>query len=98
MAEVLDRLEAARLTLRPEKCQFFQEQVIYLGHHISANGIYPKAVNISKVKEYPVPTNLRGLRCFVGLATYYRKFVENFSKVAKPLTDLTKKRTRWKWD
>ena len=59
LAKVLARLGTAKLTLRPEKCQFFKEQVTYLGHLVSANGVYPQYENIRKVKEYPMPRNLK---------------------------------------
>lgn len=97
LKQVLRRLEAARLSLRPEKCQFFQEKVSYLGHLVSAEGLYPLHENVKKVQQYPVPLDINQLRSFVGLASYYRKFVKGFAEIAKPLTEMTKKDRPWVW-
>ena len=97
LEKVLKRLEEVKLTLRPEKCQFFKEEVQYLGHLVSAKGIYPLYENIKKILEYPVPTDLTTLRGFVGLGAYYRQFQKDFAKHAKPLTEMTKKGQAWVW-
>ena len=97
LEKVLARLGEARLTLRREKCHFFQREVRYLGHLVSAEGVYPNADNICKVNEYPTPSNLKQLRGFMGLASYYTKFVKDFSHLAKPLTEMTKKGKTWVW-
>jgi transposase InsO family protein len=95
--KVLGRLGWAQLTLKPEKCQFFKSQVEYLGHLVTDKGIYPLNRNIQKVVNYPVPQNLTQLRSFVGLASFYRKFVKDFANIAKPLTEMTKKGKVWSW-
>ena len=97
LAKVLKRLEEAQLTLRPEKCQFFKSEVQYLGHLISASGVYPLKANVQKVLNFPIPKNVEQLRSFHGLATYYRKFIKGFAEIAKPLTELTKKNKPWTW-
>ena len=97
LEKVLGRLEAAKLSLRPDKCDLFRSQVRYLGHLVSAEGIYPLHENVKNVKHFPVPTDVHTLRRFIGLASYYRRFVKGFASIAKPLTDLTKKNNAWVW-
>ena len=67
--KVLQRLGEVGLTLRPDKCYFFQEKVDYLGHEISAQGVYPLKANVRKVLQYPEPQDLKELRRFVGMAS-----------------------------
>ena len=97
LGKVLERLREAGLSLKPSKCHFFRVNVEYLGHEISAKGIYPNRGNIKKVLTYPTPTTLKQLRRFVGMATYYRRFIRNFSQYSKPLTELTKKSRGFSW-
>ncbi|KAJ3653992.1 hypothetical protein Zmor_013208 [Zophobas morio] len=94
---VLQSLRTAGLTLRPAKCQFFMEKVEYLGHEISGQGIRPGKAKTVAVENFPTPTDVRGVRQFLGLASYFRKYVRDFAKIAKPLTILTKKDTVFTW-
>ena len=87
------RLRKAVLKLQPEKCEFFKKEVTYLGHLISAEGVRPD----SKKLDYPVPKNAKNIKQFLGLAGYYRRFIHQFSKIAKPLTNLLKKEIEFKW-
>jgi len=93
LKEVLQRLRKTNLKLQPDKCKFLRKEVIYLGHIISENGISrpPDPSKLIAVKEFPTPKEVKDIQSFIGLAGYYRKFIENFSKIAKPLTKLTKK-------
>ena len=95
--KVLRRLSEANLSLRPEKCAWFQQRVKYLGHLVTPEGIYPLYENIRKVLEFPVPQDVSQLRTFMGLASYYRKFIQYFSHIVEPLTDMTKKNKTWTW-
>ena len=88
IARVLDQLHEAGLKLKPSKCHFLLRQVQYLGHTISDQGISPDATKIEAVKNIPKPINLRLLRSFLGLASYYRWFIPGFSAVANPLFKL----------
>ena len=83
--------------LNAEKCHFFLTNVTLLGHIISRDGIQPDDEKIVKVKNYPVPTTIRQLRGFLGLASYYRKFIKNFSTIAKPLNQLLEKDVSYLW-
>ena len=94
--EHLDLLERIMTTLvrygikvKLEKCEFFRESVSFLGHVIDNTGIRKDPKFIKKIKEYPKPSNITELRRFLGLANFQRKFLENFSTIARPLTALT---------
>jgi hypothetical protein len=65
--------------------------VEYLGHFITKEGVFTDPSNISAISVWPLPTNLKQLRGFLGLAGYYRRFVKNFGKIAQPLTDMLKR-------
>lgn len=73
------------------KCKFVCKKVGYLGHVISGNGVAVNPDKIICVLEWPEPKNVKGVRGFLGLTRYYRKFFKNYDKIAKPLTELTKK-------
>ena len=97
LEEVFNRLRKAGLKLKPSKCHFCQQEIKFLGHIVGKDGIKTDPSKIDKVKNFPVPKNLTEVRSFVGLASYYRKFVPNFSKIVKPLTSLTKKNNPYIW-
>lgn len=94
---VFDRLRKAGLTLKPKKCFFVQREVYYLEHVISRNGIRPDPMKTQKVKQFPPPTDVTRVRQFLGLASYYRRFVPGFSRIAAPLHALTKKNAQFEW-
>ena len=97
LQEIFERLRKANLTLKPKKCSFLQRQVAYLGHVISSDGISPDPSKIQKVRDYPVPTDVKKVRQFLGLASYYRRFIPGFAKIANPLHALTKKEEVFQW-
>ena len=97
------------MKLKGSKCEFFKHQVNYLGHVVSDQGFQTDPEKISALKEWPVPSNIKELRSFLGFAGYYRKFVREYAKLVKPLNDLlighsTSKKVRkkkcatpWSW-
>ena len=94
---VFQRLKSANLKLKPSKCRLFQARVKFLGSVVSADGIEPDPDKLKAISDWPVPKNLTELRAFVGLASYYRRHVEGFSDIAKPLSELTKKNRPFSW-
>ena len=89
LLQVLNRLKEYGLKLSSEKCKFFQTSVKYLGHIVSQHGVETDPLKIEALKTWPVPENLKQLRSFLGFSGYYRRFVKNYSKITKPLNDLT---------
>lgn len=79
---VFDRLRAAELKLKPPKCNFFQQKVQYLGHVVSRDGVTPDPAKVEKVATWPTPTTTKEVQQFLGLASYYRKFIQNFVELA----------------
>ena len=97
LAIVLQRLKELGLKIQPDKCEFLKPELEYLGHVITHEGIKPNPKKISAVKDFKIPKTPTDVKSFLGLAGYYRKFIKNFSKLAKPLTDLTKKDNPFRW-
>lgn len=91
------RLRNANLHLQPDKCEFLRREVGYLGHVISDKGVKPDPKKIEALQHYPAPTTQKKIKQFLGLAGYYRRFIENFSGLSKPLTNLLKKGVPFKW-
>src|SRR6218665_2774057 len=97
LTQVLARLSAANLKLKPSKCHLLQRRVLFLGHIVSGEGIATDPAKIEAVQRWPTPTKLKEVRAFLGLCTYYRKFVPEFAHVARPLHALTKKDVKFAW-
>ena len=95
--KVLTALGRANLKLHPGKCAVARESATCLGHLLTRQGIQPDPHNLAKVVKWPIPSNVKEVRGFLGLTGYYRQFVENYAKVAGPLTDLTSKEKTWSW-
>lgn len=94
---VLERLRMAGLTLKLAKCRFLSSKVAYLGHEISANGIEPGMEKTKAIKEFPPPRNVHEIRRFLGLTSYFRKFVPHFASIASPLSALLKTNEKFVW-
>ena len=95
--EVLRRMREAGLRLRRDKCVFLAPSVIYLGHRIDAQGLHPVADKLQAIAEAPSPHNVSKLKSYLGLLTYYAKFLPNLSMTLAPLYKLLKAEMRWKW-
>src|SRR5712672_1239557 len=94
---ILDKLEKHDLYLKPEKCVFAQRRIEFLGVVLEGNTIQMDPTKIKGVAEWPYPRNPTDVRSFLGFTGFYRYFIPNYSKVARPLLDLTKKATPWVW-
>jgi hypothetical protein len=95
--EVLRRLEENDLYLRPAKCKFECTEVEYLGMLIRENHVSMDPAKVQAVTDWPTPRNLKEVRGFLGFANFYRRFIEGFARIARPLNDLTKKDAPWSW-
>ena len=91
------RLQDAGLTLRGHKCHIGMSRVYYLGHIFDHNGMHPDPGKIICVQDWPIPTNATTLKQFLGLASYYRRYIEKFADIAAPLHNLTKKDVPFSW-
>lgn len=89
LMRVLNRLKEFGLKLSPGKCRFFQTSVKYLGHIVSEKGIETDPDKVAALKTWPKPNDLKGLRTFLGFCGYYRRFVKDYSRIVKPLNELT---------
>jgi hypothetical protein len=94
---VLEILGNAQLTVAIQKCKFYQKELLFLGHIVSGDGVKVDPAKIQAVKQFPRPTDVHHLRSFLGMATCFWKFINHFSRVARPLTDLLRPDKQWRW-
>lgn len=95
--KTLEALCQAGFTINIKKCKFFVENIEYLGRIISQEGIRPSETKVAALVNSPVPSNVKQVRQFMGLASYFRKFIPNFASRTAPITRLTKNNQRWEW-
>ncbi|WJZ92713.1 hypothetical protein VitviT2T_011695 [Vitis vinifera] len=98
LEDVLKRCIEKDLVLNWEKCHFMVNQGIVLGHVISKKGIEVDRAKVELIVKLPPPTNVKGIRQFLGHAGFYRRFIKDFSKIAKPLCELLVKDAKFEWD
>ena len=96
--QVLERLRESGLHLKPEKCEFFRKEVKYLGLIIGRDGIKMDPEKVKTVRDWPTPEKLVDVQSFLGFANFYRRFIKGYSEIVRPLTALTKKDCKWKWE
>lgn len=97
VAAVLDMLHECGLRAHPGKSIFGAESIEYLGHNLSRYGMTPHEAKVAAIKSLPAPTNVSELRTQLGMLSYYRCYVPNFSAIAAPLNMLLQKNFKWQW-
>ena len=95
--EEVFRIRAAGLKLKPVNCMMFQEEVTFLGHVVSGEGVKPSPTNIEKIINWPKPRTARQVKQFVAMGSYYRRYVKDFASIVRPMVDQTKKGKRFAW-
>ena len=91
------KLREANLKLKPKKCHFFRKQVSFLGHIVNSEGIHTDPAKVEKIKNCSSPRNIHELRSVMGMFSYYRRFINHFSELAKPLITLTEGNKNFHW-
>lgn len=94
---VLQVLRENKLYAKLNKCAFYRTEIEFLGHVISADGVYMEKNKMQDIKGWPQPKSVHEVRSFLGLAGFYRKFIKNFSQISSAMTDLLKKDSKFKW-
>jgi hypothetical protein len=97
LEHILQRFDQAKLQLHPGKCAFAQPEVQNLGYVLSEKGISASPDKVKAVRNYPKPKNVKDVRAFLGLASFYRRLVPDFAQIAKSLTLLTRKNQEFTW-
>ena len=97
VARVLQKLRDNDLFLKPEKCHFLQESVDYLGVIVGRHGIEMDPIKLKGLADWPTPTTVTEVRSFLGFGNFYKPFIQDYAKIARPLHDLTKKNVPFTW-
>lgn len=98
LEQVFEALDCAKLRLNTEKCAFAKNEIKYLGHVLTGEEIRPDPEKVSAIENFPTPKTKKQVQSFLGICNYYRRFIKNFSTIACPLTDLTRKHASFIWD
>ena len=95
--QVFDRLREHSLRLKPKKCSFLKSETTYLGFVINSQGVFPEKRKVDIIRNLLPPTTVREVRSFIGMCSYYRRFIPSFSEIAEPIISLTRKFARFNW-
>ena len=97
LSDIFGRIRQANMKLRFSKCEFLKDEILYLGHVVSAKGIKPDPEKVKVIKELSPPKTVKMVRSFIGMASFYRRYIKDFAKLAQPLTELTRKNVQFSW-
>ncbi|GKF62684.1 putative reverse transcriptase domain-containing protein [Tanacetum coccineum] len=97
LKQILELLKKEELYARFSKCKFWISKLLFLGHMVDSEGIHVDPAKIEAIKDWTSPKSPTEIHQFLGLAGYYRRFIEGFSKIAKPMTKLTQKKVKFVW-
>lgn len=97
LRDIFDRLRHSGLKLNISKTKLLCRSITYLGHTIDKNGVRPNGNNIEAIRDFPMPKNEKQVKRFLGMASYFRKFIHQFAKIAHPLHQLSKKDAKFEW-
>jgi transposase InsO family protein len=95
--EILQKLIEAGLKLKPSKCHFFREKLVFLGHMVTKDGVTTDPAKLEALSEWPPPKNIKDVRAFLGFCSYYRRYVKNFAEISEPIAYLTRKEHKFMW-
>jgi hypothetical protein len=94
---VLQRLREHQLYAELSKCEYWTDKVLFLGHIINKDGLALDPKKVADILNWKAPTNVRGIKSFIAMAGYYRRFIEGFSKIARPMKALLANKVEFKW-
>jgi hypothetical protein len=97
LRKVLQRLRDCQLYAKLSKCEFWISEVMFLGHIINREGLAVDPKKVTTILDWKAPKVVRGIKSFIGMTSYYRRFIEDFSKIARPMTALLAKKVEFKW-
>src|ERR1043166_5224593 len=97
LRKVLSKIRQNQLKLKPEKCEWIKTELKFVGHIVNRKGILPDPENVRKIQEASPPTNVSEVRRFIGMSSYYRNFIQDYSMIVRPFHDLTKKGVPFEW-
>jgi hypothetical protein len=95
--KVLQRLRDCQLYVKLSKCEFWINEVLFLGHIINREGLAVDPKKVTTILDWKAPKDVRGIKSFIGMASCYRRFIEGFSNIARPMTALLAKKVEFKW-
>jgi hypothetical protein len=97
LRKVLQRLRDCQLYAKLSKCEFWINEVLFLGHIINRDGLAMDPKKVATILDWKAPKYVRGIKSFIGMADYYWRFIEGFSKIARPMIALLAKKVEFKW-